>query len=100
MSDIKKEIQEHEEERKGLKKGNKVRCIDDFFVDDRHNPFKASELNLPKAGEVYTVREIVDTGYGLGLRLEEIRNKEYFYQNIRRHEEPPFGVSRFESLYK
>ena len=58
-----------------IEKGNKVECIDDLFVDDRQNPFKASELHLPKIGEIYTIREMVDTGYGLGVRLDEIKIK-------------------------
>ncbi len=74
----------------------KVRCIDDSFRDDPANPFKISDIELPKKGETYTIREVVPTKYGTGVRLTEIQNKKYFYSDIGHHQEPIFGDYRFE----
>ena len=41
--------------------GDRVKCIDDSFVDEDSNPFRAEDLVLPEAGEEYTVREVVST---------------------------------------
>ena len=83
-----------------IKTGIKVECIDDHFVDEATNPFKKAELNLPKVGEMYTVREVIDTSYGIGLRLVEVTNKRYYFNNIRRYEEPIFGENRFVIINK
>jgi len=80
-----------------MEPGTKVRCLDDHFVDEKTNPFKASDLNLPESGKVYTVREVVKTQYGTGIRLHEIKNKQYYFDDIRGLEEPIFDANRFES---
>ena len=84
----------------GLEPGVKVKCIDDQFVDQRTNPFRKSDLNLPIDGEIYTIREVVDAVDGQGLRLMEVRNKTYYWDNICREEEPIFCKDRFEVFYK
>lgn len=76
--------------------GIKVKCIDDLFEDDRTNPFKIADLNLPEKGEVYTVRSVINTSYGTGIRLEEIENKKYYFDNIGQREEPIFNINKFE----
>jgi len=78
--------------------GEKVKCIDDCFIDERTNPFKKSQLNLPIENEIYTIRQIIKTSFGIGIRLEEIKNDEFYFDNIRRYEEPIFDVYRFETL--
>ncbi len=78
--------------------GVKLRCIDDHFVDENTNPFRKSELNLPKAGDIYTVREVMDTPYGIGLKLVEVTNKRYYFDNIRRYQEPIFSENRFKVI--
>lgn len=83
-----------------LEKGDKVMCVDDYFEDCKTNPFKFSEINIPKEDELYTIREVVRTPYGTGVRLEEIINKKYYFSNIHREEEPIFGVNRFQILRK
>jgi len=60
-----------------LKPKDKVKCIEDNFVDEKTNPFKASDINLPIKEKLYTIRQIVKTPYGTGVRLEEIKNKKY-----------------------
>jgi len=83
-----------------LKKGDKVICIDDYFEDSETNPFRVSELKLPKERETYTIRELAKTAYGTGVRLNEIINKKYYFGDIHKEEEPIFGINRFQVLDK
>ena len=39
--------------------GQKVKCIDDYFVNESTNPFRLSEITLPENDNVYTIREVV-----------------------------------------
>jgi len=78
-----------------FKRGDKIKCIDDHFVDEKTNPFKKSDMTLPKKGKTYTIRRIIDTPYGKGLRLKEIKNKKYYFENIKRYQEPIFAIERF-----
>jgi len=78
--------------------GSLVRCVNDRFHDESTNPFKACDLNLPIEGENYTVRDVVDTPYGIGLRLTEIHNKSYYFDNIGEWKEPIFSTSKFEII--
>ena len=81
------------------KKGMKIKCINGNFFNRSTDPFKVNEIDTPEKGKSYTIREVVDTTlYGLGLRLKEIRNKEFFFQNISKYEEPIFSTDRFELL--
>lgn len=75
--------------------GKRVICIADKFLDEPTNPFKASELKLPVKGEEYTVRDIVSTEYGEGFLLDEIENRKYFFDDVKRSKEPVFSVGRF-----
>ncbi|MFP4656738.1 MAG: hypothetical protein ACLFNK_04130 [Candidatus Woesearchaeota archaeon] len=97
--------QELVQDKKNFKKGKvepgrKIRCIDDHFSSDKELPFEPEEINLPEKNELYTVREVIDTGHGIGLRLEEIDNERYWFGNVRRYEEPVFGIHRFEPHYE
>jgi hypothetical protein len=81
-----------------LKRGDAVICINSHFEDSKTNPFEFSKIKLPKEKEYYTVREIVESSYGIGIRLEEVVNKKYYFDNIRRKEEPIFDINRFRLL--
>ena len=81
-----------------IKSDQKVRCIDSRFIDEETNPFKKSELTLPVEGKSYIVREVVRTPYGKGIRLKEIENKKYYFDNIKRFEEPIFSIDRFVKI--
>ena len=83
-----------------VKVGEKVKCIDDCFVDEPTNPFRKSQLHLPVENEVYTIRQVVKTDYGVGIRLEEIKNSTFYFDNIKKYEEPIFGIYRFQPLDK
>lgn len=79
-----------------MEKGQKVKCIADKFVDEPTNPFRASELNLPKKGKKYTIRDVIYTDYGTGIRLKEIKNRKYWFDDIAEEQEPIFDADRFE----
>lgn len=81
-----------------IKKDDKVKCVDAYFVDDPELPFFAGEIRLPKKGKIYTVRDIVDTGYGIGVRLAEIKNRKFYFDNIKKHQELVFAIERFKRV--
>jgi len=80
---------------KELSRGNKVRCIDGIFKDSPSNPFDITEINIPLQGKEYTVREVIRTNHGLGVLLEEIRNKGYYFDSEMGVREPLFSDDRF-----
>ena len=65
--------------RKLINKGDKVRCIDAKFFDGLPLPVDAEDIKLPEFGKIYTVRDVVKTKRGVGIRLEEIRNREFYF---------------------
>ena len=81
---------------KNFCEGVSVRCIDGQFHDLPTNPTKMSEINLPIQGGNYTFRSVVDTPYGLGIRLVEIQNDKCYFSDIDAYREPIFAVNKFE----
>jgi len=86
-------------DREQIRLGNQVRCLDGRFRDERTNPFRIADLNLPIEGELYEVRAIITTPHGTGIRLAEIQNTGYFFQDIGQFQEPIFGDYRFEVFH-
>mgnify|MGYP003427596856 FL=1 len=78
-----------------IKPGHKVKFINDKFKDESSNPFKSIQLNKPIKGEIYTVRDVVETEYGVGLRLLEIINSKFYHDDVG-WQEPTFSADRFE----
>lgn len=78
-----------------MKVGDKIVCMDDVFVFDHHAPKEYREMITPKRGIEYTIRDLVDTGYGLGVRLVEIVNKRVRH-DIGGNQEPVFMLTRFQ----
>ncbi len=79
-----------------MKTGEFVVCINDTFTNPRTNiDFK----NLPKKGEIYTIRSIYPTG-GLGedttgVLLVEITNPPIYNAALKGKIEPGFAAKRF-----
>ncbi len=71
-----------------IKKGDKVKCIDDCFLES--DTIKFLNLSLPQKGERYIVRETIRTEGQEALLLEEVRN------GINGRYEPAFLKYRFE----
>jgi hypothetical protein len=74
--------------------GQKVRCIADRFDFGKWTPIEYRDIILPKKGEIYTIRRVVTTEFGVGLLLEEIQNEE-IHHDIGGVREPIFGTNRF-----
>lgn len=84
---------------KKIKSGSKVLCVDTWSETGRDMPFKIHEITVPEKGKNYTVRDVViTTKHGTGIRLEEITNPTFFFDNIRKHEEPIFAVEKFQLI--
>ena len=78
-----------------MKIGSFVECVDDKFSADQ-----LAKLNkIPKEGNYYTIRDIVDyPSLGrAGVRLEEISNPEIEFKDGSMHE-PTFNIFRFREL--
>jgi hypothetical protein len=78
-----------------MKVGSFVECVDDKFSAEQLSKLKS----IPKEGDYYTIREIVDyPNLGrAGVRLEEISNPDIILSNGTAHE-PTFSVFRFREL--
>lgn len=78
----------------GLEVGKLVRCIRGIARTRSTDPFSQDEISTPQRGQVYTIREVVRTNHGTGLRLEEIINREYYHAQGG-WQEPCFDTRRF-----
>ena len=77
-------------------KGDRVRCLQTVSRLDVDLPYFLSELSLPVAGRIYTVREVVETpSHGEGLRFLELQNRTYAHDEVG-EEEPCFSPDMFE----
>ena len=82
----------------GVVKGTKVKCVDDEFLEDYSQPFKIHEINLPKKGAIYTVRQVMKGFNGeVGVILDEVVNRKFHYAFSvgSQEQEPMFGLRRF-----
>lgn len=75
--------------------GSEIMCCDDTFTARKTDPYTLDQISKPVRGQVYKVREIVETSYGPGLRLNEIINKKFFFDRGGL-QEPVFSLDRFE----
>lgn len=73
-----------------MKVGDKVRCIDDSYLWDKHTPKEYNSIDLPRKDFIYTIRNVV----GLGVRLVEIRNP-IIWHDRGGNKEPSFSNARF-----
>lgn len=79
-----------------IKKGSRVKCIDDCFEGCGTLTLDIDELLLPEKDKIYTIRGIKETKGGTGVLLEEIRNKQYSFPSIKKKREPVFDIKRVE----
>jgi hypothetical protein len=76
-------------------RGMRVRCTNGHFESRRTDPFDIGDISLPREGNIYTIREVVETAEGVGIRLLEVQNPQ-FRHDVGGTEEPCFGPNRFE----
>jgi hypothetical protein len=80
-----------------IKVNSVVICMDTWSEEnDPELPFKIDEITVPKKGKEYTIRELITTDYGTGIKLVEITNPKFYFDNIKRHEEPIFAIEQFQ----
>jgi|GEM_PF-2540346 len=78
-----------------IKKGDTVYLQDDHFdFNQKGVPKEYKDIQTPKKNEPYTVRELVSTPDGVGIRLEEIVNNKIWH-DVGGLQEPVFAIERF-----
>ncbi len=83
----------------GLKIGSKVLCVDDSIKPGKLAFVGYAYPNWIKAGEIYTVREILPNDDIVpGIVLEEIVNPILYVHILGKEQEPAFRISRFREL--
>lgn len=79
-----------------VEKGTKVLCTNGTFHEDVELPFSVDEINLPKKGDIYTIRNIEESfGLEVGVRLQEIKNRKFHF-DFGGYKEPIFSLQRFK----
>lgn len=81
-----------------MKVGSKVVCIDNSMQPHTIEELKKDVPNWLVKGKTYTVREIVDHDFVVGIRLEEITNPPIYFKVVNKVLEPCFASWRFREL--
>jgi hypothetical protein len=78
--------------------GDKVICIDSSMAHHIVAELKKDMPNWVVKGKEYIIRDIVDSDFVVGIRLEEISNPPRWFQLVKKYMEPCFMISRFRKL--
>ena len=78
--------------------GQEVLCISDKKQSHTIEELNNDVPNWIKKGQNYTIREIVDFDFVVGLLLEEVRNEPKYFKVVNRVTEPTFASWRFRKL--
>lgn len=81
-----------------MRVGSRVICVDDSFQPHTVEELKKDVPNFVKKGQKYTVRDIVDHDFVVGIRVEEITNSPIYFKVINKVIEPCFASWRFREL--
>lgn len=81
-----------------MKVGAKVVCIDSSMQPHTVEELKRDVPNWIVKGQKYTVRDIVDHDFVVGIRVEEITNSPIYFKVINKVIEPCFASWRFREL--
>jgi hypothetical protein len=82
-----------------MRVGSKVKCVDDSIKPGKLAFVGHAYPNWIKAGEIYTVREILPNDDIVpGVVLEEVVNPPLYVHLLGREQEPAFRISRFREL--
>ena len=82
-----------------MKVGSKVKCVDDSIKPGKLGFVGYAYPNWIKAGEIYTVREILPNDDIVpGIVLEEVINPLLYVHILDKEQEPAFRISRFREL--
>ena len=80
--------------------GSPVLCIGVWGETGREMPFRISEIEVPEYDKEHTVRSVIKNEHGTGIRLKEIVNPKFYFQDIKRKEEPTFDIKKFQLIKK
>ncbi len=78
-----------------MKVGQKVVCIDSAMQPHTVEELRRDVPNWIVKGQTYTVRDIVDLDFVVGIRLEEVVNPAIYFKVIGKAIEPCFASCRF-----
>lgn len=81
-----------------MKIGSKVVCVDASMQPHTVEELKRDVPSWLIKGKTYTVRDIVDHDFVVGIRLEEIVNPPIYFKVINKVIEPCFASWRFREL--
>lgn len=81
-----------------MKVGVKVICVDSSMQPHTVEELKRDVPNWVVKGKKYTVRDIVDHDFVVGIRVEEITNTPIYFKVINKVIEPCFASWRFREL--
>lgn len=78
--------------------GDKVICIDSSMAHHIVAELKKDMPNWVVKGKKYIIRDIVDSDFVVGIRLEEVVNPPRWFQLVKKYMEPCFMISRFRKI--
>jgi len=78
--------------------GDKVICIDSSMQAHTVAELLKDVPNWVIKGKQYTIRDIVDSDFVVGIRLEELTNPSRWFQLIGKYMEPAFATWRFRKV--
>ncbi len=78
--------------------GQRVICVDDSMQPHTVEELKKDVPSWVKKDKKYTIRDIVDHDFVVGVRLEEVTNPPAFFKIINKVIEPAFASWRFRAL--
>jgi hypothetical protein len=81
-----------------MQPGDKVICVNSYIAPHTAQEIRKDVPNWVRKGETYTIREIVDFDFVVGLLLEEIKNPPIYFKAVDKVVEPTFLMSRFRKL--
>lgn len=79
-----------------MKVGDKVICINSAMQPHTAEELSKDVKNWIRKGQTYTIREIADFDFVVGLLLEEVVNTPKYFKAIDRVIEPTFAIWRFK----
>jgi hypothetical protein len=78
--------------------GDKVICINSSMSAHIVEEVKKDMPNWVVKDKQYIIRDIVDSDFVVGVRLEEIVNPPRYFQLVKKYMEPCFAIWRFRKL--
>ena len=78
--------------------GDKVVCLDSSMQSHTVTELLKDVPNWVTKGKQYIVRDVVDSDFVVGIRLEELVNPPRWFQLVGKYMEPAFATWRFRKV--